>query len=48
MAVVAEIRQLVVPLRDYPQRVLNECDHDQKAADGGEVPTVAVLVARAP
>ena len=35
--VVVEIYQLVTPLRHYSQRVFDECDDDEEAADGGHI-----------
>lgn len=46
--VLLQISQLIVPLCDDPQRILEEGAHDQEAANGGDVsvlaPTTSVSV----
>lgn len=37
MPVIMQIHQLIAPLRENPQRILEEGDDDQEAADGGQV-----------
>jgi hypothetical protein len=37
VAVIVQIQQLVVPLRYYSDRILDEGYDDQEAADGGQV-----------
>jgi hypothetical protein len=38
--VVAQVQQLVAPLRYYSESVLNEGDDNQKAANGGKIAVV--------
>jgi hypothetical protein len=38
MSEVLQVVQLVPPLRDDAQCILQEGHHDQKAADGGQIP----------
>lgn len=37
MTVIAKIYQLITPLRDDPQGVLQECDHDQEPPNGWKI-----------
>lgn len=37
MSVVVQVEQLVAPLRYYSQRIFEECNDDQEAAEGWEV-----------
>lgn len=36
---VTQVRELVTPLGDDSDGVLDKCDHDQKSSDGREIPT---------
>jgi len=40
MPEVAQIEKLITPLRDNSDRVFDERDNDEKAANGGQVPAV--------
>jgi len=37
MSIIMQIRQLITPLRNDPQRILQERDNDQKPPDSREV-----------
>lgn len=38
MPEITQVQQLIVPLRDNPQTILDERDDNQETTNGGEIP----------